>query len=164
MRARQLAVALVAMLASEPLRSRSMVAAERADDIFYLHGNVPARADWLGAYERQGASKRAKRGLIDGRSYYAKRGDRTRFMWYNKHSNRWYVGRARALGHAAGLLHVEDAAETPQQISNTWKVYIGPRKGWSEAPTQGGQLLVYKSPGCHVGDVRRAPFTLHLHS
>ena len=102
--------------------------------VIYLLGNVPERAEWLGEYVQQGTSKVAKHGLIDGRPYYAKRADDTKLIWFNKHTGRWYAGRTRALGKAAGVLHVNDVAATPDLISSGWQVWHGPVRGWVSAP------------------------------
>lgn len=128
---------LVVMVALRSARAAEVVEWTPAEKTIYLLGNVPQstqRAEWLGEYERQGVSKLAKKGLVDGRPYYANKADAAKFMWFNKHSGRWYVGKARAVGHAAGVLHVSDVAAAPEQITAKWQAWIGPQKGWIEAP------------------------------
>lgn len=109
-------------------------AASEGEDTVYLLGNVPQRIEWLGAYKKQGPSKHAKKGLVDGRHYYAKQGDQSKFLWYNKRGGQWYVGKLRALGHAAGVLHVNDVAPVPEQIRGRWQAWQGPQRGWLDAP------------------------------
>lgn len=100
-------------------------------------GTMPdgIRAEWLGWYEVfTGKPISTKNKMIDGRPVYAKKGEASKLIWYNKKSGRWYAGKARALGKAAGVLHVSDVAATPDKVSSKWQVWVGPKRGWVEAP------------------------------
>ena len=103
----------------------------------YLMGSMPDgfRAEWLGWYDvYTGKPIATKNKLVDGRAVYAKRGEASKLIWFNKKSGRWYAGKARALGKAAGVLHVADVAVTPDKVSSKWQLYVGPKRGWVEAP------------------------------
>ena len=121
------------------LRGAEGDAVDAAGDHIYLTGSTPQglRADWLGWYDVHTGplpphlpSKQRESKLVDGRHVYAKRGERAKLMWFNKHSGRWYAGKARAVGHAAGVLHVPDMAMAPDKISARWQVWQGPKVGW----------------------------------
>ena len=107
------------------------------DGAIYLMGSTPdgMRAEWLGWYAiHTGKPITTKNKLVDGRPVYAKKGELSKLIWFNKKSGRWYAGKARALGKAAGVLHVADVAMTPDKASNRWQIWYGPKRGWVEAP------------------------------
>ena len=112
--------------------------ADAADGTIYLMGNMPdgLRSEWLGWYRvHTGKPITTKNGLVDGRPVYAKQGEEeSKLIWFNKKSGRWYAGKARALGKAAGVLHVGDVAETPDKVTSRWQAWVGPKRGWVEAP------------------------------
>ena len=107
------------------------------DSAIYLFGSTPdgLRSEWLGWYSvYTGKPIVTKSKLIDGRSVYAKKGEASKLIWFNKKSGRWYAGKARALGKAAGVFHVADVAMTPDKATGKWQAWVGPKRGWVEAP------------------------------
>lgn len=99
-------------------------------------GSMPdgLRAGWLGWYGvYTGKPISTKNKLVDGRSVYAKTGEPSKLIWFNKKIGRWYAGKSRALGKAAGVLHVADVALTPDKATGKWQAWVGPKRGWVEA-------------------------------
>lgn len=116
---------------------RIATSAGKVDTAIYLMGSMPdgLRAEWLGWYDvYTGKPIKTKNGLVDGRPVYSKQGEPSKLLWFNKKSGRWYAGKARALGKAAGVLHVGDLASTPDKVSSRWQAWQGPKRGWVEAP------------------------------
>jgi hypothetical protein len=68
------------------------------------------------------------------------------FMYYTS-SKEWWIGDRAGMeaGEAAGWIHVKSTALTPNQIIETWQVYVGT---WLDAPEvrvrvlQGKEILL----------------------
>jgi hypothetical protein len=83
----------------------------------------------MGAYTMQGRK-------VGGRPTYKGGRDDDCWVWYYVDEGKWYIGDASGVGTAAGYMHVEDSAATPDAVQEAWEVLEGYKRNKGVTVTQ----------------------------
>ena len=103
---------------------------------------APRYFRWLGRYDRNataaGGSENGSSTLdatgSPRRAVYLRRGAPDTALWYHEASGYWFVGDARQVGQALGILSVSDGALDAELIEVTWSFWKGGGAGWQAVP------------------------------